>query len=134
MREWIDNSFTKYIMIDRSKKIKLLAELDKEKFPYDFDLIVKVVQIFHLNENFSDVRFLDESNQIWFARISNLKFIWIREGQLVKIKSASLFNCDPLSRTLSLPFASNILTIPPSSLLSTSFLLDTFPSSIDADI
>jgi hypothetical protein len=80
MREWTENSFSKFVMIDQSKKIKLLAELDNENFPYDFDLLVKIVQIFHLDENFSDVRFLDESNQIWFARISNSKFIWIREG------------------------------------------------------
>jgi hypothetical protein len=44
-------------------------------------LIVKVVQIIRRQDHqMSEVRVLDESNEIWYTEIFNRKFKWLREG------------------------------------------------------
>ena len=56
-------------------------------------MIVKIVQIIRRQDHqTSEVRVLDESNEIWFTEIFNRKFKWLREGQYVKIKSASVYD------------------------------------------
>ena len=74
-----------------------LKELEKlhtaDRKGHEVDLIVKVVQIIRRqDQQTSDVRVLDESNEIWFTEIFNRKFKWLREGQYVKIKSASVYD------------------------------------------
>lgn len=57
---------------------------------YDFDLQVRVVQVFKLDDYSSEIRVIDDSNQIWFCQLLNLKYRWVREGQVVRIRSATL--------------------------------------------
>jgi hypothetical protein len=74
-----------------------LKELEKlhapERKGHEVNLIVKIVQIIRRQDHqTSEVRVLDESNEIWFTEIFNRKFKWLREGQYVKIKSASVYD------------------------------------------
>lgn len=62
-----------------------LKELEKlhsaERKGHEVDLIVKVVQIIRGQDHqMSEVRVLDESNEIWYTEIFNRKFKWLREG------------------------------------------------------
>jgi hypothetical protein len=62
-----------------------LKELEKlhaaERKGHEVDLIVKVVQIIRRQDHqTSEIRVLDESNEIWFTEIFNRKFKWLREG------------------------------------------------------
>ncbi len=59
-----------------------------------------------------EVRVIDESNEIWFTEVYPSKFKWLREGQIVKIKNASLYDQVKATQKFSLRYSSNILTIP----------------------
>jgi len=43
-------------------------------------LQVRVVQLFRLDDYSSEIRVIDESNEIWFCHILNMKYKWVREG------------------------------------------------------
>lgn len=47
---------------------------------FEFDLQVKVVQIFKVDEYSSEARVLDSSNEIWFFQFLNMKYKWLRQG------------------------------------------------------
>jgi len=86
LRDWIGKTFTKHPVLS-SKYITKLGDAahfgakreDSGKY-YDFDLQVKVAQLFKLDEYSSEIRVIDESNQIWFCQVLNLKYRWLREG------------------------------------------------------
>ena len=46
----------------------------------DFDLQVKITQLFKIDDYSSELRVIDEGNEIWFCQVLNMKFRWLREG------------------------------------------------------
>ena len=60
-------------------------------------------------------RMVDESNEIWFTQVFQPKYKWVREGQYVRVKGASVVGQEKESKVLTLRWASNILSIPPGS-------------------
>lgn len=116
MREWTMKSFNYNLMIDNEsgRGIKKLADLnklhEKGKMSYDVDLIVRVLQIFKLNDQKNELRVIDDSNEVWFTEVYISRFRWLKEGQYVKIKTANVYEHGP--RFFSLRFASNILSLP----------------------
>jgi hypothetical protein len=92
----------------------------------DFDLLVKVLQVFKLDDYSSDVRLIDDSNQLWHCQILNLKYRFLREGQYVKIRAATLEHHQNSldGKTFGLKNYSNILSLPYPSALAQSMKID----------
>lgn len=72
MRQWASANFEKNQMLS-NKFITPLSEV-KEKFSknehgkfYDFDLQVKILQLFKIDDYSSEIRVTDDSGQIWFC-------------------------------------------------------------------
>lgn len=42
--------------------------------------------MFKLDAYTSEIRVIDDSNEIWHAQVLNQKFKWLREGQYVRIR------------------------------------------------
>jgi hypothetical protein len=84
LRSWVTEVFSEHQVLDTSR-ILPLRELEKfhsaEKKGQECDLIVKVLQIFRSSqENMSEVRVVDEGNEVWYTEIYSGKFKWLREG------------------------------------------------------
>lgn len=46
----------------------------------DFDLQVRICQLFKIDDYSSELRVIDESNEVWFCQVLNMKYRWLREG------------------------------------------------------
>jgi hypothetical protein len=85
MREWIAKSFAKNNVLSERyiSKLKDIPEVGAKKENgkyYDFDLQVKVVQLFKIDDYSSEVRVIDASNELWHCQVLNLKYRFLREG------------------------------------------------------
>ena len=118
LRKWSATSFAKYNMLT-TKYITSLHEVPQKggqqesgKY-FDFDLQCKVLQLFKTDEYCSEVRLLDNSDQIWHCSVLNLKYRWLRQGQYVRIRAATLQNhAKGYERFFGLKSYSNILCLP----------------------
>lgn len=68
--------------------------------------------MFKIDDYTSELRVCDDSGEIHFTQIYNLKFRSLREGAYVRIRSANLENHHQYERTFGLKPHSNILTLP----------------------
>lgn len=118
LRTWTKKHFGNHEVIVEDMYTPL-EEADKEEG--DFNVFGKVTQIVHRDNYMSDIRITDNSNTTWFATISRKKFPWVKEGELIKIRSVTVD--EESERTNSLRFApySNIMTIVPFSTLQSKF-------------
>eukprot|EP00347_Sterkiella_histriomuscorum_P003620 403363589 len=138
-RDWLAKAFAKNHILS-SKYITPLADIPQKggKQPengkyYDFDLQVRVVQVFRLDDYSSEMRVVDDSNQIWFCQILNLKYRWVREGQVLRIRSATLEHHDKYDKVFGLKNYSNILSLPYPSLLAKEMKYDMHQAERDLD-
>ena len=117
-RDWISKNFAKHSILSNRyiTSLKDVPEHGKKKENgkyYDFDLQVKIVQLFKLDDYSSELRVIDDSYQIWFCQVLNMKYRWLREGQYVRIRGATLEHHDRgYERTFGLKNYSNILSLP----------------------
>lgn len=72
LRNWSSTNFAKNQMLN-NQYITKLSDV-KEKFSknehgkfYDFDLQVKVAQLFKIDDYSSEMRVIDESGEVWFC-------------------------------------------------------------------
>jgi hypothetical protein len=79
---------------------------------FDFDLQVKIIQLFKVDEYQSEIRVIDDSGEIWHSSVYNLKYRSIKEGQYVRIRAASLVNHMNYANTFGMRPYSNILSLP----------------------
>lgn len=86
--------------------------MQKDDKHFDFDLQVKILQIFKLDDYTSEIRVIDQTNEVWHAQILTQKFKWLREGQYVRIRQATLQNHKNYTRVFGLKMHSNILALP----------------------
>lgn len=89
-----------------------LNAIQQDDKHFDFDLQVKILQMFKLDNYSSEIRVIDSSNEIWHAQILTQKFKWLREGQYVRIRQATLQNHKNYNRVFGLKLHSNILALP----------------------
>jgi hypothetical protein len=84
------------------------------------------VQLFKLDDYSSELRVIDSTNQIWHTQILNLKFRFLREGQYVRIRAATLEHHDRCldGRSFGLKNYSNILSLPYPSHIAQSMKID----------
>lgn len=86
--------------------------MQKDDKHFDFDLQVKILQIFKLDDYTSEIRVIDATNEVWHAQILTQKFKGLREGQYVRIRQATLQNHKNYSQVFGLKMHSNILALP----------------------
>ena len=92
LRKWVHTSFMEHDMLP-SKYITNLTDLrsiQRNDQHFDFDLQVKILQMFKLDDYSSECRVNDQSNEIWHMQILNQKYKDIKEGQVVRIRQATL--------------------------------------------
>jgi hypothetical protein len=65
------------------------GEEASKKYP-DFDLQVKIIQLFTLDNYKSEMRVIDASNEIWHCNVFHKKFSLLRKGQYVRIRAGTL--------------------------------------------
>ncbi len=78
-----------YSKLDQVKEVGGANQYGKYN---DFDLVCKVLQMFKLDAYTSELRVCDDTGEIYFTQIYNLKFRSLREGAYVRIRSANLEN------------------------------------------
>lgn len=83
----------------------------------DFNILGKITQVVHRDNYMSDVRIQDKSNETWFATVSRRKFPRVIEGEIVKVRSATVDLESERTNTVKLSPHSNIMTIVPFSQL-----------------
>lgn len=81
----------------------------------------------------SEIRVVDESNEVWCTQIYTSKYKWLREGQLVKIRGVNRNERELASKEFCLRFASNIITIPSESQLERALKINSDKAIIQAD-
>ena len=117
LRKWTQKTFQGNNVLS-SKYITPLCKVsevggDKDgKQGFDFDLQVKVIQLFKVDDYQSEIRVIDDSGEIWHSSIYNVKYRSIKEGQYIRIRAASLVNHKGYSKTFGMRPYSNILTLP----------------------
>ena len=118
-RDWTAKTFAKHKTLTE-KYITPLNELsvagarkENDKY-YDVDLQVKVCQVFKLDDYSSEIRVVDGGNQVWYCNILNLKYRYIKEGQFIRIRCATLEHHEKYNegRSFGLKAYSNILSLP----------------------
>lgn len=75
------------------------------------------MQLHKLDDYSSELRVVDDSNQLWHCHVHHFKYRYLREGQYVRIRSATLQHHDRCldGRSFGLKSHSNILSLPASS-------------------
>jgi hypothetical protein len=64
-------------------------------------------------DNFtSEIRVVDDSNQIWFTQVFTAKYRKIQEGNFVRIRGATLEHHEEYDNCFGLKPQSNILNLP----------------------
>jgi hypothetical protein len=115
LREWKSKIFDQKPVLT-SQYITKLSDVPSagakgehsEYFP-NFDLEVKIIRVFKIDDYSSQIRVIDSSNEIWFCQVLNLKYPWLKEGLYVRVRSATLENHQGYERTFGLKSISNIL-------------------------
>jgi hypothetical protein len=74
----------------------------------DFDLLCKIVKIIDKDEYTNSIRIKDISGEVWQVSIKKSKYPHLRQGQIVRIRSAGVKDGD--LKELELRYHSNILS------------------------
>ena len=102
----------------------------------DFDIQVKVIQLFMIDQYKSEMRVIDDSNELWHCQIYNNKYRWLREGQYVRIRGCTLYNFanKGYEKTFGLRSYSNILSLPYPSYLAQEMMFDEVSAKAEFEV
>jgi hypothetical protein len=115
LRKWANNLFqSTNVGGDRVTELK-----KAQKQSSDFDVVAKVLQVFELDEYTNELKLRDQSGETFFTLALKLKFPHIRQGSVVRIRSAT-YDETSSKRVLVLQHYSNIMTFIGSSKLAAS--------------
>lgn len=107
LREWAKTYFSKFNVVNNDQFV-LLSQAKAQKG--DFDLLVKIVQFFEKDEHTFTARVRDASGQTWFIHEVKKKYPELKQGQVVRVRSANVDNESSADNTLKLGPHSNILS------------------------
>ena len=107
----LSNSFITRLENVHKVGAQTMSQAGNKYFP-EFDLQVKVVQLSKLDEYTKEARVIDESKQIWHCSLLSMKYRYVREGQFIRVRGATLANHSKYSNTFGLKPSSNIMTLP----------------------
>jgi len=83
----------------------------------DFDVVAKVLQVFQLDEYTNELKLKDQSGVTFYTLALRIKFPHLKEGSVVKIRSATYDETSTSKKVLVLQHYSNIMTFISSSKL-----------------
>jgi hypothetical protein len=83
----------------------------------DFDCLAKISHIHELDEYTNELRLKDASGQTYYTLALKLKFPSLRQGDIVRVRSAQVDETSTHKKVLNLSHYSNILVFPPHSKL-----------------
>lgn len=95
-----------------------------------------MLQLFKVDEFKSELRVIDDSNEIWHTQIYNVKYPLLREGNYVRIRACTLYNFSNkgYERTFGLRPQSNILTLPYPCKLAQDMIFDEFSAKNEFEV
>lgn len=102
----------------------------------DFDIQVKIVQLFIVDQYKSEMRVIDDSNEIWHCQVYNAKYRGLCEGQYVRIRGCTLHNFanKGYEKTFGLRNFSNILALPYPSYLAQEMMFDEMATKAEFEV
>jgi hypothetical protein len=106
LKKWAQNHFAKN-NIEGGDKTRALNVCHKEE--KDFDVNAKVLRVFELDEYTNELKLRDASGATFYTLAIKLKFPHIKNGSVVRIRSAS-FDSTSTKKVLILQHYSNIMT------------------------
>lgn len=83
----------------------------------DFDVVAKILQVFQLDEYTNELKLKDTSGTVFYTLALRIKFPHLKEGAVVKIRSATYDETSTAKKVLVLQHYSNIMTFISSSKL-----------------
>ena len=115
LRQWANNLFkSTNVGGDKVQELKKASKQEK-----DFDVVAKVLQVFELDEYTNELKLRDASGETFYTLALKLKFPHIRQGSVVRIRSAT-YDETSSKKVLVLQHYSNIMTFISSSKLAAS--------------
>jgi hypothetical protein len=76
----------------------------------DFDVVAKILQVFQLDEYTNELKLKDTSGAVFYTLALRIKFPHLKEGAVVKIRSATYDETSTHKKVLVLQHYSNIMT------------------------
>ena len=117
LRKWASTFFASNNVISDARTTPLAKAGKQTK---DFDVTAKVLQVFELDEYTNELKLRDASNETFYTLALKLKFPHVRQGSVVRIRSATFDETSSNKRVLILQHYSNIMTFISSSKLAAS--------------
>jgi len=107
LKKWANNHFASNNVIT-DKNITPLSQAHKQD--KDFDVVAKVLQVFELDEYTNELKLRDASGETYYTLALKLKFPLVRQGSVVRIRSATFDETSSKKKVLVLQHYSNIMT------------------------
>ena len=108
LKKWATTLFSSTNVITDSQ-ITSLKQASKE-LNSDFDIVAKVLQVFDLDDYTNELKIRDQSGETFYVLALKLKFPHIREGSVIRIRSATYDETSSNKKVLILQHYSNIMT------------------------
>jgi hypothetical protein len=106
LRGWAHMIFKDQRVIPNSMFTYLSKIKDQER--NDFDLLCKVMKVAQKDDHNYAVRIKDVSKEVWNMTVSNLRYPLLKEGNIIRVRSASIEQ-DSDAKNILLRMHSNIL-------------------------
>jgi len=113
--KWTNGIFAQQMVGDSN----VTALKNASKASGDFDVVAKILQVFELDEYTNELKLRDGSGEVFYTLALKLKFPHLRQGAVVRIRSASFDETSLNKKVLVLQHYSNIMTFLSSSKLAT---------------
>lgn len=124
MRKWAQTYSAAYPMVNSDMYVPLnKAQAQKD----DFDVVAKILHVFEKDEYTNELKLRDASGAVFYSLALKLKFPHLRQGDVVKIRSAK-FDETSKKHVLNLSHYSNVMTF-----VSTSKLAKEVRSKVNDD-
>lgn len=113
LKKWANGFFAQHNVGDS----KVTPLKNASKVNGDFDVVAKILQVFELDEYTNELKLRDGSGEVYYTLALKLKFPHLRQGAVVRIRSASYDETSLNKKVLVLQHYSNIMTFLSSSKL-----------------
>lgn len=143
LRKWAINSFANKPVLSNGFITRLdhvetvgMPSAEKPNNFTDFDLQVKVIQLFITDQYKSEMRVIDDSQEVWHCQVYNQKYPGLREGQYVRIRACTLYNFanKGYEKSFGLRPFSNILALPYPSKLAQDMMFDELSAKSEFEV
>ena len=114
LRKWVVTYFSQQDGQPNERNCALSNAKSQDR---DFDCVAKVLQIFEMDEFTQELKIADKTGEVWYVLALKLKFPNLRQGQVVRIRSATYDETSQSKNVLNLQHYSNIMTFVSSSKL-----------------